>query len=149
MPITYSIELETITMRAWGPVSDEDLHAYHRVLARDHDATLARRYYCDLSDIDETGITVPGLREAVRINRTTRSGWLLRKQAILARRDVVFGLARMYELMADPLPWELRVFRTATEAQRWLALEDHDQARAMAGASTPTTAGASGPIRGA
>ena len=50
--------------------------------------------------------------------------WLLSKKAIVATRDVVFGLARMYELMGDALPWETRVFRSALDARRWLEREE-------------------------
>lgn len=108
-------------------MSDEDLHAYQRVLDRDPKAPLARRSLCDISGIDDVGITSSGVREAVRIELARNSQWVLRKQAIVAARDVVFGLGRMYELMAEALPWEIRVFRGAVEARRWLEQEERKE----------------------
>ena len=40
--------------------------------------------------------------------------------AIIASTDVVFGMARMYELLRGDASYEIRVFRSAEEAQRWV-----------------------------
>ena len=41
---------------------------------------------------------------------------------IVAPRDVLFGLARMYEILRSGSPVEVRVFRERGEAESWLGL---------------------------
>ena len=45
------------------------------------------------------------------------------KIAIVASKDVEFGMARMVELLADESPTEIRVFRAVGEAESWLGIE--------------------------
>jgi hypothetical protein len=43
--------------------------------------------------------------------------------AIIASRDAVFGMARMFEVFAESYFRASRVFRTMDEGTRWLELE--------------------------
>ena len=43
------------------------------------------------------------------------------KLAVIAPRDLLFGMARMYEMLRDDSPVEVRVFRERDEAESWLA----------------------------
>ena len=45
------------------------------------------------------------------------------KVAVVASRDLDFGIARMYGMYADSLPFEVQVFRSMSEAGRWLQSE--------------------------
>lgn len=40
--------------------------------------------------------------------------------AMVADKDLYFGLSRMWASMAEPLPWDMRVFRTREEADDWV-----------------------------
>jgi len=40
--------------------------------------------------------------------------------AIVANQDVIFGMARMYELLRGGAPYEIAVFRSPEEAERWM-----------------------------
>ena len=44
------------------------------------------------------------------------------KRAIVAPRDILFGMARMFQMLHDGAPEDLRVFRTVEEANDWLGL---------------------------
>lgn len=44
--------------------------------------------------------------------------------AIVAPSDLAYGLARMYEVAAEPLPLEARAFRSRSDALVWLSVED-------------------------
>ena len=48
------------------------------------------------------------------------------KVAIVAPNDLVFGLARMYEVFSEleKVPWDLVVFRAVDAALAWLGLSD-------------------------
>jgi hypothetical protein len=43
--------------------------------------------------------------------------------AIVADKDVIFGLARMWELMSSDAPMEIMVFRDRAEAEEWIRQE--------------------------
>ncbi len=40
--------------------------------------------------------------------------------ALVADKDLYFGLSRMWASMVEPIPWETRVFRTREEADDWV-----------------------------
>ncbi len=54
------------------------------------------------------------------------------KTAILVGRESDYGMGRMYELLAEKMPRELRVFRSKREAIEWLTLEDSPASGARA-----------------
>ena len=47
------------------------------------------------------------------------------RRAIVAEKDVMFGVARMYQLLREThkKPDQVRIFRTMEEARRWLGLD--------------------------
>lgn len=46
--------------------------------------------------------------------------WTGGRWAIVAPSDLVYGIARMYQLIRSEAPYELGVFRSPDEARRWL-----------------------------
>ena len=44
------------------------------------------------------------------------------KLALVAPQDELFGLGRMYQMLRDSSPVEVRVFRERSEAEEWLGL---------------------------
>jgi hypothetical protein len=47
------------------------------------------------------------------------------KVAVVAPKDVSFGLARMYEVFSHNVPWEFVVFRSADAALAWLGMAEN------------------------
>ncbi len=41
--------------------------------------------------------------------------------AVVGEEDLVFGLSRMWETLADTIPFEKHVFRQMEDAQKWIA----------------------------
>jgi hypothetical protein len=73
----------------------------------------------DLSDVTALGISSDSVRHAARrvaehVNSRLKEG----KLAIVAPRDVLFGMARMYEILRNESPVEVRVFRRRTRQNR-------------------------------
>jgi hypothetical protein len=44
--------------------------------------------------------------------------------AVVAPKDLSFGLARMYDAFADSIPWNFVVFRAMDAALAWLGLPE-------------------------
>jgi hypothetical protein len=81
----------------------------------------------DLREVVTADISTPLVREAAiraehRVDPRVGKG----KFAIIAARDFLFGMARMYEILRDDSPVEVRVFRDRHEAELWLGSADDD-----------------------
>ena len=80
----------------------------------------ATRSLFDMRDAAPGGLSAPEMESLVGLIRSLRSDRAPSRWAILAARDVHFGLARMFEAYASNLPVEIRVFRDPEEAVAWL-----------------------------
>jgi hypothetical protein len=81
----------------------------------------------DLREVAVTDVSSRLIHEAAgraesRVDPRLESG----KFAIIAARDLLFGMARMYEILRSDSPVEVRVFRDRPEALRWLGIEEDD-----------------------
>jgi hypothetical protein len=77
----------------------------------------------DLTDIASLDVAAESIRDAARrVAQHVDSRLEQGKLAIVAPRDLLFGMARMYEMLRDESPVEVRVFRERNEAESWLGL---------------------------
>jgi hypothetical protein len=67
-----------------------------------------------------TSLTSAQVRQLVEQMRRAAVESSLGPTALVTTNDVVFGMARMYSLMSDTFDQGFTVFRTITEAERWL-----------------------------
>ena len=74
----------------------------------------------DLSGATEVQIEAEAIKELARA-RSFEAG---AKRAVVAPSDLAFGMARMFQLLHDEAPEDVRVFRAEADARRWLGLED-------------------------
>jgi hypothetical protein len=77
---------------------------------------------CDLRDA-RTDLTPRDIRRVVDFvsrHREARGGG---KSAVVAGRDVDYGMARIAQVHLEPLGVELAVFRELQEAEEWLGAE--------------------------
>ena len=75
----------------------------------------------DLSGIERISVQSTTVRRAADLFKPLSKN-ITRKVAIIAPREEMFGMARMYELMRAPSSSDLNVFRTAAEAKEWLGV---------------------------
>jgi len=75
----------------------------------------------DLSGTERISVRSRTVRRAADLFKSLSKS-VTRKVAIIAPREEIFGMARMYELMRPPSPSDLTVFRTATGAKEWLGV---------------------------
>jgi hypothetical protein len=124
MPVTYNIDsaakvIRTICSR---PLTFAEVVEHFRTLGRDPVCVGYLDVLLDVSDADP----VPESSQFGAI--TTELGAIRDKVqfgicAIVATRDVMFGMMRMFEVQARPYFLATRVFRGRHEAEAWLAAQ--------------------------
>ena len=124
MPVTYAIDTKerVIRTRCVGMATLAEVVAHFRELERDPDCADRLDVLLDLSemtslpralDIKAVPFEVARVREKVRFDAC----------AIVAPTDPLFGMLRMFEVLAERYFRVIHVFRTRAEAEAWLKLE--------------------------
>ncbi len=75
----------------------------------------------DLTSVTEGHMTSEDIREMARVHlemAVLRPGLLV---AVVAPQDHLFGLARMWQVRAEPTGWKTHVTRSRADAEAWLA----------------------------
>jgi hypothetical protein len=84
----------------------------------------------DLSDVTIVDVAAESIRDAARRAEQYVDSRLDRgKLAIVAPRDLLFGMARMYEILRSDSAVEVRVFRAREEAESWLGITNRPAVR--------------------
>jgi hypothetical protein len=122
MPVTYHIDLgrEIVFSTATGRVTDAELWAHQDQLRADPRFRPHFRQLFEVRAVDQVEVTVEGVRRLAARNPFGAGA----KRAAVADHAVVFGLARMFELLTDRTPDEMQVFTDMTEARQWLELDE-------------------------
>ncbi|WP_072658630.1 STAS/SEC14 domain-containing protein [Mariprofundus micogutta] len=122
MPMSshYDDDLNIIFASSIGEVSLDDLMSYYSMISS-YDLKEGYRVFVDYSDISLklAERDIPKMAEArnelvLSPDRT--------KIAVYCNKDLVFGLARMYQMLLDQEHYDLRVFRDKDEARKWLGI---------------------------
>jgi hypothetical protein len=120
MPLDYRIDvpLRTVIARAHGVLTDVDmlefvaaLHA-HPGVKPDFDQLL------DTREVTKLELSGACLRE-IAADTVFGEGSL---RAFVTGSEVGFGMARMYQMLRDESPDEIRIFQSIDEARAWLGL---------------------------
>jgi hypothetical protein len=120
--VTYTIDVNQRLIRTIcsGFVTLDEVTAHFRELAGDPACPNHLDVLLDLSAVDSLpqksqlqAVTV----ELARLSAKVRFGHC----AIVVQRTVLFGMFRMFEVMAQDYFTAIRVFRVAAEAEVWLA----------------------------
>jgi hypothetical protein len=122
MPITYCFDPESgiLRTRCLGEISLDDTLEHFDQVASDPRLPDGCKALLDLDQL----VSVPAtgqVRDVVhelgrRLKQTIRFGpW-----AIVAERDAVYGMSRMFQVFLEQVGIESRVFRSTDEALRWL-----------------------------
>jgi hypothetical protein len=122
MAISYRIDAvrKIVYTTIKGETTEEQLERHSHTIGSDPeiDTSFVELVYVDPSS--SASVT----RSAIRKSAGTLSVYPpIEKIAIAASQDVTFGLARMFEMLADESPIEIRVFRGEAEARSWLGIE--------------------------
>jgi len=121
MPISidYDPEKNVLYSKAAGDISIEDIMAYYSKIER----LDLKPGYSVLADYTEAGIDDIGCNEIARmVERRRRLHREVHpvKIAAVAKSDLVFGMAKMYQAMIGEEPVDVNVFRDQEKALQWL-----------------------------
>lgn len=127
MPVTYSVDTATKTIRTTcsRPLQFAEVMDHFRRLKEDPVCSGSLDVLLDVSDAD----LVP---QASQLGAVSAAVSLVRKNvqfracAIVASRDAMFGMMRMFEVLAGDYFSATRVFRTMDEAEAWLAAQPRE-----------------------
>jgi len=130
MPVTYRIDADRKIIRTQciGPVTLLEVIDHFRQLRQD----LSKPDRLDvLLDLTET-TSLPAGHQLYQVSQEVGN---VRKQlqfgacAIVANRDALFGMMRMFEVIVEEYFDATRVFRSVDEAETWLSGQQAAQAR--------------------
>ena len=121
MPASYRIDksLGLVFTTAQGVLTGQDILTHRQRLREDPDFDPGYNQLIDLRDVFEfpvSGAEMPRIVDHHLFNEKSR-------RAIVAEKDIYFGMARMYEMYGEADPSQIRVFRDMAEARRWLGLD--------------------------
>jgi len=120
MPASFHIDPSRgmVFSYATGAVSFQDFSDHQQALIRDSAFHPGLAQLADARTVTAVSLTVDEMRILAR-NSPFGAG---ARRAFVVAKDAHFGLARMFELMTEDHPDELRVFRSMAEARAWLNL---------------------------
>lgn len=121
MPVTYQIDearklIHTVCSR---PLTFTEVIEHFRTLRQDPACTGRLDVLLDVSDADtlpESRQFGPVAAELSAVRAKAEFGLC----AIIATRDAMFGMMRVFEVAVSPYFRAIRVFRGAVEAREWL-----------------------------
>jgi hypothetical protein len=118
VPGSYTLfpESRFVYSRAWGLLTEAVLIAHSRALAGDPRFQPSFAQLSDLREVTEVAVTGAGVREAAAASPFGVGS----RRALVASSDLIFGMARMYEVLRENAAEELMVFRDVPAALRWL-----------------------------
>ena len=125
MPVDYRIhsDLGLVVAQFQGNVTDEEvLQTYRRVL---NDAEYRPEFndLIDLLDVEGFNLKAGTMRQIIMLaDQAHADGPKSFKTAVVASNALPYGLARMYEALADGSAVNVSVFRNVTEAMEWLGI---------------------------
>lgn len=121
--ITFQIiKDDKMFISTWnGKLSDEDLLVSYRSLFDNEEYKQGYHEIADMTCGDLSEVTSNGMRAlAVLISQKLGTNCPPFKTAVIAPRDVDYGMSRIYEVFSSESPENVRVFRRKEEAILWI-----------------------------
>ncbi len=136
MPTEYIIDAgrAMVLSRAWGTIQRGEFIAHGRSLLTDPAFKPHFRQFWDLSTVTQLETDYSGVTELADVRVFAPET----RRAILAPTDVIFGLARMFQMMRESKgETGIRVFRDREEAMQWLETGTEPAAPARVASASP------------
>jgi hypothetical protein len=125
MPIMYHVYTEhnLIVLEHMGRIPDDEFLEFYKELYESNASIASMNHLVDLRKADSSPRSSDVLHQLADFMQSSFEGLTTGpKVAVVASKDLSFGLARMYEAFADIIPWNFIVFRDIDEALTWLDL---------------------------
>ena len=127
MTIEYNIspEYNLIIIVHKRTIKDDEFLAFYRSLFKSDSFDPSMNFLVDLRETDSTPRTSDALRQFAEFaRRILGDAGTPQKVAVVAPNDISFGLARMYEVLSNDVPWDFVVFRSMEAALAWLGVPE-------------------------
>ena len=120
MPTFYRIDVRNrvVIHELAGVVTDQELSNNQRELRRDPDYDPVFGQLIDACYVTDIAVSSDLVVALAKATPNVPGA----KRAIVVASDVAFGMARMFQIIREDAPEEVRVFRDIDEARRWLGL---------------------------
>lgn len=120
MPASYRIDPKAgvVFTTLTGHVTGEDFLDHQRRLRGDPDFRSTMRQCIDARGITGGTVTGADMRTLAKANMYADRS----RRAIIVSGRVVYGYARMFQLLRSRGPEEIQIFREVEDAHRWLGL---------------------------
>lgn len=106
-----------------GKILDEEFLSFYKELYESGDYNPSMNHLVDLREADSSSRSTDVLRDFAEFVRVRLTDADRRpKVAVVAPKDISFGLARVYDAYADAVPWDFVIFRSIEAALAWLGL---------------------------
>jgi len=126
MPVSYTVDHEQrrIVALAAGTVGEQNLIDYQKDIGRRPELAGYNEIF-DVTQVDSLlDINFTGLKRVADLAASMDGSGPPPRLAIVANRDMIFGLGRMYEAFREAAPQankKVAVFHSRQEAEEWLA----------------------------
>lgn len=108
-----------------GTIPDKEFLDFYKKLFRSDTFDPAMNLLVDLREADSTSRSKEVLLQLAEFMHATLSGITTKiKVAVVAPKELSFGLARMYEAFSNMTPLDFVVFRSTDTALAWLGLPE-------------------------
>lgn len=122
MSMVYEVDPTSgvIVTTARGVVTAEELEAHMRGLARNPELPRPLRELWDGRAVERFAVWGADIQRIVGGAGTADGGLGGARLAIVASQDVIYGMARMAEILSESTAVTIRAFRELEPAQRWI-----------------------------
>lgn len=128
MPVSYTYDEKDnfVYTKASGVLTDDDLKGFAEELAADPRIKTGLRELVDCRAVDSVKGSTDVLGYIIHINISNRHKYEGKRIAIVAPRELLFGLSKYFEVIShiDNAPFRIEVFRTISEAREWLGIKE-------------------------
>src|SRR5262245_10601393 len=122
MPISYQIDEARglILTTASGTLTDSDILQLKARLLADPRWKPGMRELSDVRTIDRLEVTAGGVAQMALRDESDAAALASYRLAIVVSHQLVYGMARMYQLFTEQSVPNVRVFRDMEDARNWL-----------------------------
>jgi hypothetical protein len=122
MPGAYIIDLprQLVLSRGWGIISGDDLVAHASSLAADPRFESTFSQIIDFTGVDDVSVNTTTIHQLARLSPFGRGA----RRVFVAESDLIYGMARMFQMLREPVADEVHIVRAMGPALEWLGLSD-------------------------
>lgn len=122
MPANVQIDpsRKFVTLDLRGSLDPAEAASALRSIITHPDLPMAPNGIIDTTELVDLNLQARDVRDLAAMAELSDERWRGGRWAVIAPRDLVYGMARMYQMIRSNAPYEIGVFRTREEGVSWL-----------------------------